>query len=404
MTAVLDASSRLTMQPYLPQSHLPNLQGAIDYHPLIVPPEMLLTEVVVLMSQTRGRACSLGSLGITDDPTPMQGARSSCVLISQGRELLGIFTERDIVKLTATGIPFAGVPIADVMVHPVITLQETAFQDIFAALFLFRRYRIRHLVLVNQENQWIGVVSPTSIRQVLQPTNLLKIRRVAEVMATRVIHAAPITSVLSLVQLMADHRVSCVVIAEETSFHDRLSAILPVGIVTESDIVQFQALGLNLAEIEAQTVMSTPLFLLTPDDSLWTAHQVMQHHRVQRLVVSWDWGAKLAIVTQTSLLRIFDPIELYGVIETLQHSLYQVNHSQLPSLPSTETIPNSSSYPDIDLEEIIASLQERLEVLITHPDLSLEVRQTSLRVALADVQALRSRITQPEAPIDRRQC
>lgn len=389
------------MQPYLPQSHLPNLQGAIDYHPLVVPPEMPLTEVVVLMSQTRGRACSLGSLEITDDPTPMQGARSSCVLISQGRTLLGIFTERDIVKLTATGVPFAGVTIADVMVHPVITLQETAFQDIFAALFLFRRYRIRHLVLVNQEHQWVGVVSPTSIRQVLQPTNLLKIRRVAEVMATRVIHAAPTTSVLSLAQLMADHRVSCVVIAEETSFNDRLSAILPVGIVTESDIVQFQALGLNLAEIEAQTVMSTPLFLLTPDDSLWTAHQVMQHHRVQRLVVSWDWGARLAIVTQTSLLRVFDPIELYGVIETLQHSLQQFGQASSPPLPDALATAEPLPPANTDLEEIMVNLQERLEELITHPELSPEVRQASLRVVLADVQVLRSRITQLESLTDR---
>ncbi|MFM9156857.1 MAG: CBS domain-containing protein, partial [Dolichospermum sp.] len=135
-------------------------------------------------------------------------------------------------------------------------------------------------------------VSPESIRQVLRPTNLLKMRRVSEVMTNQVIHAAPTASVLKLAQMMAKHQVSCVVITKSGSGNDDESTYKPVGIVTERDIVQFQALGLNLPEIQAKTVMSTPLFLLSPEDSLWSAHQEMQKRRVQRLVVSWDWGAK----------------------------------------------------------------------------------------------------------------
>jgi signal-transduction protein with cAMP-binding, CBS, and nucleotidyltransferase domain len=70
--------------------------------------------------------------------------------------------------------------------------------------------------------------------------------------------------------------------------------------------------------------MSTPLFLLSPEDSLSTAHQEMQRRRLQRLVVSWDWGRGLGIVTQTSLLRVFDPMEMYGVIQTLQQTVQQL--------------------------------------------------------------------------------
>ncbi|MFM6466744.1 MAG: CBS domain-containing protein, partial [Dolichospermum sp.] len=81
----------------------------------------------------------------------MQGTRSSCILVIEENKLLGIFTERDVVKLTAMGRDFTGVKIADVMIQPVITLVETSFRDIFAALFLFRRYRIRHLVIVNED-------------------------------------------------------------------------------------------------------------------------------------------------------------------------------------------------------------------------------------------------------------
>ncbi|MDJ0567515.1 MAG: hypothetical protein QNJ53_00560 [Pleurocapsa sp. MO_192.B19] len=74
--------------------------------------------------------------------------------------------------------------------------------------------------------------------------------------------------------------------------------------------------------------MSTPLFLLNPEDSLLVANQEMQRRRVRRLVVSWNWGQGLGIITQTSMLRIFDPMEMYGVIETLQSTVQQLEREK----------------------------------------------------------------------------
>ena len=167
--------------------------------------------------------------------------------------------------------------------------------------------------IVDDQGHLVGVISHESIRQILRPANLLRFRRVSDVMTTQVVHAPLTTTVLQLAQLMAEHRVSCVVITQRNSEDNDC----PVGIVTERDIVQFQAVQIDLRKTQAQTVMSTPLFLLSPEDSLWTAHQEMQKRRVGRLVVSWNWGQGLGIVTQTSLLRVFDPMEMYGVIENL---------------------------------------------------------------------------------------
>ena len=59
--------------------------------------------------------------------------------------------------------------------------------------------------------------------------------------------------------------------------------IRPVGIVTERDIVQFQTLGLVLDQMQASQVMSTPLIPLGPQDSLWSANQLMQQRHVETL-------------------------------------------------------------------------------------------------------------------------
>lgn len=92
------------------------------------------------------------------------GDRSSCVLVVQDEKLLGIFTERDLVQLTASGIDLHSTQISDVMHYPVPTMSEQALHNVFAALFLFRRHRIRHLAITDDQQQLIGVVSFDSIR------------------------------------------------------------------------------------------------------------------------------------------------------------------------------------------------------------------------------------------------
>ncbi len=306
----------------------PALEDAIDSSPLTLPPDTLLIDAISLMSYTRGQSCKLDeNLNPIKIENGRSESRSSCVLVMQDSALVGIFTERDIVRFAATGMSFDDVKISQVMIKPVITLNQAYLQDVFAALFLFRRYRIRHLPIVDEQEKLIGVISPESIRQVLRPANLLKLRRVADVMSKEVISSSPMTSVLELAKLMANSKVSCVVITQQ----DSIGRANPVGIVTERDIVQFQSLGLELAKIQAQDVMSTPLFLLNPEDSLWKAHQQMQRRHVRRLVVSLNWGWGLGIVTQTSLLKIFDPVEMYAIIDTLQKTVEQLEAQKLQS-------------------------------------------------------------------------
>lgn len=380
----------------------PSLEDAIDRHPLIVSPETPLLDAIALMNQTRANGGSEvnstanstvdGVTGSDPNTIPLTGARSSCVLALAGDKAIGIFTERDIVRLTADGVDFAGVSVARIMAHPVITFKYSEFKDIFAVLFLFRRYRMRHLVIVDDRDRLVGVVSSESIRRVLRPANLLKMRRVSEVMTTPVIQAALSTSVLGVAQLMAQHRVSCVAIIEA----DGEPFALPVGIVTERDIVQFQALGLNLDDTTAEAVMSSPLFLLSPEDSLWTAHREMQKRRVRRLVVSWNWGGGLGIVTQTSLLRIFDPMEMYGVVETLQRTVDELEEKRDSSeerltrqnSPESSLEQNTVDVSALDIEVHLGNLRACLERLTERSNLSSSQQDAIVTRALGELSQL----------------
>ncbi|MCY7385940.1 MAG: CBS domain-containing protein, partial [Microcoleus sp. CAN_BIN18] len=364
--------------------HLPTLDQVIDRSPLTVAPDTPLAEVITLMGQRR-ESCSLNPdippiniyQKLTEIANPvtssaLRDAISICVFVVEksleksdsqsghNSRLQGIFTERDLVDLIASGKNLKNVTIAEVMQQPTATLTKGEDQDIFSALILLRQLRIHHLPILDYSGQLVGVITPENIRQaMLQPANILKMRSVKEVMIAQVIQAPVTASVISLAELMAQHRVSCVVITESTELSMNLPFPIPVGIVTERDIVEFQALDLDLSQMIAQTVMSTPLFGLKPEDSLWVAHQEMQQRLVRRLVVTGERGELLGIVTQSSLLRVLDPMEMSGAIDIL-HANVQEQTSELQKAIASLSLTNNR------LESEIATRQQaevRLQLL-----------------------------------------
>ncbi|BAZ86979.1 CBS domain-containing protein [Dolichospermum compactum] len=94
---------------------------------------------------------------------------------------------------------------------------------------------------------------------------------VNEVMTTKVICAVADVSVLAIAFLMAENRVSSVIIVETQA-----SKQVHLGIITERDIVQFQALNLNVATCLAADVMSTPVFCVHGNESLWAVQSDRQ--------------------------------------------------------------------------------------------------------------------------------
>nr|WP_306467055.1 diguanylate cyclase [Thermoleptolyngbya sichuanensis] len=226
------------------------------------------------------------------------------------------------------------------MVSPVITLAETDLDDLLAVLQIFRQHQIRHLPILGSQGEVLGVITPNSIRNLLQPSDLLKFRQVSEVMVSRVVSALPSTSVADLAYQMTQHRVSCVVIvptlpqlpdapekqAAKSDLTDGSQGdVAPLGIVTEQDLVRLQADGLNLAQTYAGEVMSTPLLQTSPQQSLWSAYQQMQENRIRRLVVVGSRGELVGILTQTSVVHMLDPLELCEVIRALQSTVTQKN-------------------------------------------------------------------------------
>jgi signal transduction histidine kinase/CheY-like chemotaxis protein len=129
------------------------LASAIDRHPLTVSQDALLLDVLAQMNGTHLDAHS----------------GSSCVLIVEDRQVLGILTDRDIVYLTGKALVLTDLRIADVMIQPVITLHEDAFTDLAIAIDILCENHISYLPLIDRNDRLIGLLTRESLQQRCHP-------------------------------------------------------------------------------------------------------------------------------------------------------------------------------------------------------------------------------------------
>ncbi len=371
------------------------LKDAIAPDPIVVSPETWVTDAIAQMSGLR--TANGGSAPLPQPPTTQAliptvinhsapgnllptyslalsrrqlestylDARASCVVVMEQDAVVGILTERDVVQWSARQGSLDGVQIQEVMARSIITITEAALDttDVFQVVTLLQHHQIRHLPVLGDRGQLLGLITHETLRHVVHPVDLLRWRTVEEMMVREVVCAPPSASILQITRLMADHRVSCVVITESTAANppdsDSLSTdkttnqttdktihvamghphpfapvpvVRPVGIITERDLVQFHSGGLDLATCQAHAVMSAPLFCVHPQDRLLVVYEMMEQQPIRRVVVTGQQGELLGIITQTNLLQLLNPLELYRLTEFLEQRVFQLEQERLSLL------------------------------------------------------------------------
>lgn len=150
------------MQPSL-LVDLPTLEQVLDRAFLIVTVDTLLVDVIALMGDA---AKFIGA----DSHTSVRES----VLVTEQRRLVGILTAHDVVRLMATRTDYLALPVSEVMVKPVITLPLSTAAPAVAALSLMHQQRIRHLPVVDEWEQPVGVITQDRLLQALDPVRWLE--------------------------------------------------------------------------------------------------------------------------------------------------------------------------------------------------------------------------------------
>lgn len=318
-----------------------------------------------MMSKAQS-SCVLPGLELSLNTTLMSEARASGILIVEGSQLLGLFGERDALRAIVSGQDLTAMKVIDGVQQPVIALVQSNEQTAFTALSQLRQHQVHHLPVVDEHQQWLGIITPASLRAILQLDELLKSKQLAEIVSSPVVQAPAKTSVLELAQLMVAQGVDCVVLtATDDPNHSQ-----PVGMVLARHILQLWSLGLNLSQIQAEAVMNAPFLHFPASESVLAAYWKMQQTKVQRFGVYGDQGDLLSIVSPTSFLDDLDADEMYKSIEQLQRSIEQFEVS------GSESAQARPSGLDFQLLENPVGLLEQLQCSQILAGMALHIRES----------------------------
>lgn len=124
-------------------------------------------------------------------------------------------------------------PISSLMTHEVISLPRDA--KLQEALRIFREHRLRHLVVVDEQNQIGGVFTKRDLLSVERAG----LNRPIMSVANETVHSADqSTCIRKIAEMMLEYKIGCVPITKAEAGKNSL-----VGIVTESDFVRAFAMS-----------------------------------------------------------------------------------------------------------------------------------------------------------------
>jgi CBS domain-containing protein len=214
----------------------------------------------------------------------------SCIVVTEGKQISGIFTERDLVRGIAHNADDSGAAtMSERMSFPVETIGLQV--PVLDAAEMMESKGIKRLPVVSGD-QMVGIVTQTDITRGL--VLLSPLECISDVMSENLATVDAGQSVAEAAQTMSGRDISCVVVVENGA---------AVGVLTEKDLVRY---AIDTEHKPSETlvaqVMSSPVQCVAPGCSVLSANQKMSALRLRRLVVV-QGKAPQGVVSQSDIMR-----------------------------------------------------------------------------------------------------
>lgn len=224
----------------------------------------------------------------------MRTRKISCIVILEDKKPVGIFTERDIVDFSIQcNSGRIHDEISTLMTYPVFT--EKKDRNIFEAYRMMEARKIRHLVVVDDENKVVGVLTHTDILDRMYDEHCSEVQIVSKIMSPTLLNISTEATVSQILTKMIDHKASCIIITDDDS--------RPVGIFTERDAARLVLDENANLQQRADTVMRSPVKPVLMNSFVKDAVALMQGHHFRRAVVVDEQGRLQGLVTQSDIAK-----------------------------------------------------------------------------------------------------
>jgi diguanylate cyclase (GGDEF)-like protein/PAS domain S-box-containing protein len=253
---------------------------------------------------------------------------SSIVISDQEGWPVGIVTERDILSAVQSGVAPDAL-VQGYMTSPLITVAESI--NCIDAYQLCLKNNIKHLVITDDRQQLVGIVTETDFRAHFNLMALSGRRNIASIMSQSVFSLAPDASLSAAIDLMQQQKINCVVVAENR---------YPLGVITERDVVRLYSEHIYPDITLLSDVMSRPPLTIQSHQSVNAAAELMLQAKVRHLVITSQNGLLSGLLSEHDITKFMT----FGFIEEQQLAKGQLLHALISTIPDLIWLKDPQGY------------------------------------------------------------
>lgn len=228
-----------------------------------------------------------------DALTRMRSKSVSSVLVIENGAILGIITERDIVRAVHTHGNLRSMGCTDLMQAPVVSVRPDT--PCLQAYHQMTDRGIRHLAVTDETDHVLGLVSEGDLLRDFGIEYYMNFKNIGGVMRTDVCLVNPTAIVADAVEMMIENHQSCVLIVD--------SMKRPIGVLTERDVVRLCSDHAQAELLVISEVMHSPVKTARSNGLLHEAVALMASAHIRRLVVVDDEEAICGVLTHHEIVR-----------------------------------------------------------------------------------------------------
>lgn len=240
----------------------------------------------------------------------MSECRCSSIVIVDGDEVVGIWTERDALEIDFSKPESFSLPIKTIMSSPVKSIKTT--DSMRSVAMNFQEYGLRHLLVLDEHGDRAGIVSQSDVVWNQGVEHYLKVRKVKSVLNRPLLTVDQDRLISDAIAMMHQMQSDSVVV----TYHDG-----EPGILTERDVVHFLAEQRYSESVES--LASRPLRTVPGEASLYHARNLLVKNQLRHLGVTGESDELIGII---SFNDIMSGIE-YGVVQDLEVALKERDHA-----------------------------------------------------------------------------
>ncbi len=241
-----------------------------------------------------------------DAAVKMAEQNCSAILIVVDDEIIGIWTERDVLKFDFSSAEARSTPVSEGMSSPVICVNENVSLE--EVSLKFRKDGVRHYVVIDDQGKQQGIISQTDVIKRHNFEFFLVLKTAGSVLK-------PIPPIIQSTHSMAQASKLM-----HSSHSDAIRVEFPdesVGILTERDVVK--ALASVILNPIVSDYASRDLVAVNEHESLYHAKKIMLRNSFRHLGVTDNKNNLIGIINLTDILAGFRSTYVEELKESLAH-------------------------------------------------------------------------------------